>query len=81
MVVMMLWFGDAGLEWWQAGLMWVAMIVFWATVIWVAYALLTGGLRRDGGPRREDPPGHIPHGGICWSPWTRSSTHSPSRSR
>ena len=59
---MMLWFGDAGLEWWQAGLRWVAMVVFWATVIWVAYALLTGGLRRDGRPAGKAGPAIYPMG-------------------
>jgi putative membrane protein len=41
MIVMMFWYGN-GWAWWQAGLMWLAMIAFWALLIWAAYALVTG---------------------------------------
>jgi putative membrane protein len=34
------------LAWWQAGLMWLAMIAFLALLIWVVYALVTGITRR-----------------------------------
>jgi putative membrane protein len=40
MVVMMFWYGG---HWafWQAGLMWAGMIVFWGLLIWAVYALIT----------------------------------------
>jgi len=43
---MMSWYG--GWPWWQAGLMWVAMIAFWAFLIWAVYALVTGITRKPG---------------------------------
>ena len=49
---MMFWYGNGGWAWWQAGLMWLAMIAFWALLIWVVYALITGVTRRGGEPRR-----------------------------
>jgi putative membrane protein len=53
MITMMFWYGG-GWAWWQAGLMWLAMIAFWALLIWAVYALVTGATRRDqpaqGGP-------------------------------
>jgi len=49
MVVMMFWYGG-GWAWWQAGLMWLAMIAFWALVIWAVYALVTGIARKPGQP-------------------------------
>ncbi len=57
---MMFWNGG-GWAWWQAGLMWLVMIAFWALLIWAIYALVTGITRRpgqarpgaqDGDPRR-----------------------------
>ena len=58
---MMFWYGG-GWAWWQAGLMWLAMIAFWALLIWAVYALVTGITRspgerqgrggQDGGARR-----------------------------
>jgi putative membrane protein len=61
MVAMMSWYGG-GWAWWQAGLMWVAMIAFLAFLIWAVYALVTGitqkpgqpgsGGRQEGGARR-----------------------------
>ena len=48
---MMFWYGG-GWAWWQAGLMWIAMIAFWALLIWAIYALVTGVMRRGGGPDR-----------------------------
>ena len=42
---MMFWDAD-GLAWWQAGLMWLAAIVFLALLIWIVYALVTGILRQ-----------------------------------
>lgn len=44
---MMFWNGG-GWEWWQAGLMWIAMIAFWGLLIWAIYALVTGATRRSG---------------------------------
>jgi len=38
---MMFWYGS-GWVWWQASLMWIAMIAFWALLIWAVYALTTG---------------------------------------
>lgn len=54
---MMLW--NSSWAWWQAGLMWVAMIAFWALLIWLIYALVTGVFGRERQPeggegRRED---------------------------
>ncbi len=43
---MMFWYGGDW-AWWQAGLMWLAMIAFWALLIWAVYALVTGITRRD----------------------------------
>ena len=46
------------LGWWQAGLMWLAMIAFWAFLIWAIYALVTGVMRREGEPGHGgQPPG------------------------
>src|SRR6266700_5002585 len=58
MVTMMFW--DGGWAWWQAGLMWIAMIAFWGLLIWAVYALITGATRRSdsterGGPERGGP--------------------------
>jgi putative membrane protein len=58
MVEMMFWYGG-GWAWWQAGLMWLAMIAFWALLIWVVYALVSAAIRRpgppdQGGQRRPD---------------------------
>ena len=55
---MMFWHGG-GWAWWQAGLMWLAMIAFWALLIWAIHALVTGATRRpgqagSGGPRPGD---------------------------
>lgn len=43
-----------GWAWWQAGLMWLAMIVFWVLLIWAIYALVTGIIRRSRGPERGE---------------------------
>jgi putative membrane protein len=51
MVTMMFWYGG-GWAWWQAGLMWIAMIAFWVFVVWAIYALVTGITRRSGEPGR-----------------------------
>ncbi len=48
---MMFWNGG-GWAWWQAGLMWIAMIAFWGLLIWGIYALVTGATRRAGEPER-----------------------------
>jgi putative membrane protein len=53
MITMMFWH-DGGWAWWQAGLMWLAMIAFLALLIWAVYALVTGITRR---------PGQTEHGG------------------
>ena len=51
MVVMMFWYG-AHWAFWQAGLMWVAMIAFWGLLIWGVYALITtGNHQTPAGPR------------------------------
>jgi putative membrane protein len=49
MVTMMFWYGG-GWAWWQAGLMWIAMIAFWVFLIWAIYALVTGVMRRGSEP-------------------------------
>jgi putative membrane protein len=53
MITMMFWYG-AGWAWWQAGLMWLAMIAFWALLIWAIYALVTGITRRPGQPPADE---------------------------
>ncbi len=45
---MMFWYG-AHWMWWQAGLMWAGMIVFWGLLIWGIYALISSAVRRPGG--------------------------------
>jgi hypothetical protein len=42
-----------GWAWWQAGLMWVAMIAFLALLIWAVYALVASVTRRPGQPDRD----------------------------
>jgi putative membrane protein len=59
MITMMFWNGG-GWVWWQAGLMWLVMIAFWALVIWAIYALVTHVSRRpdQAGPGdRQSQPG------------------------
>ena len=58
---MMFWYGS-GWAWWQAGLMWVGMIAFWALLIWAVYAVVKSITTRDagrpepsGGRRADDP--------------------------
>jgi putative membrane protein len=50
-IVMMFWYGG---HWafWQVGLMWAGMLVFWGLLIWAAYALITNAARRP--PRDDD---------------------------
>ena len=43
---MMFWNGG-GWAWWQAGLMWIVMIAFWALLVWAIYALINGITRRQ----------------------------------
>lgn len=57
---MMYWYDGhgAGWAWGQAGLMWLAVIVFWALLIWAVYALVTGVIRRGREQERgEQQPG------------------------
>ena len=53
---MMFWNGWA---WWQASLMWIAMIAFWGLLIWLVYTLITAAMRRpdrqEGGGRQPEP--------------------------
>ncbi len=49
---MMFWNGG-GWAWWQAGLMWIAMIAFLALLIWAVYALVASVTRRPGRPDRD----------------------------
>jgi putative membrane protein len=46
MSTMMFWNGG-GWAWWQAGLMWIVMIAFWALLVWAIYALINGITRRS----------------------------------
>lgn len=46
---MMFWNGG-GWAWWQASLMWIAMIAFWGLLIWLVYILITAAMRRPGYP-------------------------------
>ena len=52
MIVMMFW--DSGWAWWQAGLMWLAMIAFWVLLVWLIYALVTGVIGRGRQPERGE---------------------------
>jgi putative membrane protein len=56
MIVMMFWSGG-GWAWWQAGLMWLAMIAFWGVLIWAIYALIAGARRGGTAERGERQPG------------------------
>src|SRR5215469_4471582 len=53
-IVMMFWYG-AHWAFWQAGLMWGGMIVFWGLLIWAVYALVTTARKasRDDSDRGE----------------------------
>jgi len=51
--MMMFWDGS-GWAWWQGGLMWLGMIVFWGLLIWAAYAVITNLTRRPGTPGSGD---------------------------
>ena len=55
MVTVMFWNGGSW-AWWQAGLMWIAMIAFWALLIWAVYTLITGVTRRPGQSDRGSGP-------------------------
>ena len=44
---MMFWYGGHW-AWWQGGLMWIGMIVFWGLLIWAVYALITNLTRKPG---------------------------------
>ncbi len=46
---MMFWYGEHW-AWWQGGLMWLGMIVFWGLLIWAVYALVTNLTRKPGPP-------------------------------
>jgi putative membrane protein len=50
-IAMMFWYGG---HWafWQVGLAWAGMLVFWGLLIWAAYALITNTTRRP--PRGDD---------------------------
>ena len=50
---MMFWYGGHW-AWWQGGLMWIGMIVFWGLLIWAAYALITNLTRKPGTPDSGD---------------------------
>jgi hypothetical protein len=47
MVAMMSGYADDR-AWWQAGLMCIAMTVFWGLLAWASYSLSTGVTRRSG---------------------------------
>jgi putative membrane protein len=52
MVVMMFW--SNSWAWWQVGLMWLAMIVFWALLTWLVFILVTGAVERPKQPGGEE---------------------------
>ncbi len=45
---MMSWY-SSGRAWWEAGLMWVVMLAFWAVIICAIYLTLAGVARHDVG--------------------------------
>jgi len=47
MVTMMFWYGGHW-AWWQGGLMWLGMILFWGVLIWAVYALITNLTHKPG---------------------------------
>jgi uncharacterized membrane protein len=56
-IAMMFWYGG---HWafWQAGLMWAGMVIFWGLLIWAAWALISHASRQprdgnDGGDARR----------------------------
>ena len=51
--MMMFWYGGHW-AWWQGGLMWLGMIVFWGLLIWAAYAVITNLTRKPGAPGSGD---------------------------
>ena len=53
MVVMMFWYGGQW-AWWQGGLMWLGMIVFWGLLIWAVYAVITNLTRKQGSNHSGD---------------------------
>jgi putative membrane protein len=53
MVTMMFWYGG-GWAWWQAGLMWIGMLIFWGLLIWAVYALITNLTRKPGPEHHGD---------------------------
>jgi putative membrane protein len=53
MVVMMFWYGGHW-AWWQGGLMWLGMIVFWGLLIWAVCALIANLTRKPGQGRHGD---------------------------
>ena len=52
--MMMFWYGGHW-AWWQGGLMWLGMIVFWGLLIWAAYALITNLTRKNSRDSGDDP--------------------------
>ena len=55
---MMFWYGGHW-AWWEGGLMWVGMIVFWGLLIWAAYALITNLTGKPGSQDHGDEALHI----------------------
>ena len=45
--MMMFWYGEHW-AWWQGGLMWAGMLLFWGLLIWGAYVLVTNLTRKPG---------------------------------
>jgi putative membrane protein len=58
MAMMMFGYGEHW-AWWQGGLMWVGMIVFWGLLIWAAYTLISNLTRKPGGQDDGDEARHI----------------------
>ena len=50
---MMFWYGGHWM-FWQASLMWIGTILFWALLIWAVYALITSATRRPGAEPPDD---------------------------
>ncbi len=50
---MMFWYGQ-NRPFWEVAAMWIAVVAFWAVVVWAVYALVATLVRRGRRPAREE---------------------------